>query len=148
MLSTHRDWGISFSLILQFLSVRSRHLAQSSSRGSDQHLISPPHVFPVADILAFAIIVISAKKTCYPRYPGIPRLMDAILRDGTIYFLLTCLLQILADLFIIFAPVGVKFDLERWSVILYLLCLPRVHSSSSPGCKFTLHSMSKRPFGG
>jgi len=53
------------------------------------------------DALAFLMIFMAAKK---PRYPGVPSILDAILRDATIYFLLMFSCQIITDFFIIFAP--------------------------------------------
>ena len=58
------------------------------------------------DVLAFLSILIATKKPRHPRYPGIPSLLDAILRDATIYFILIVLCQVLFDVFVAFAPVS------------------------------------------
>jgi len=53
------------------------------------------------DALAFLIIFMAAKK---PRYPGIPSILDVILRDATASFALLFSFEIIANFFIIFAP--------------------------------------------
>lgn len=58
------------------------------------------------DILAFSIILLTAKKLEAYTYPGISTLLDAILRDATLYFLLMFGCQVLLVLFLFFAPVG------------------------------------------
>ena len=59
-----------------------------------------------ADVLAFLSILITAKKPWHSRYPGIPSLLDTILRDATVYFVFMALCQVSSDLFVSFAPVS------------------------------------------
>jgi len=55
------------------------------------------------DVIAFLIILVAAKGR---GYPGIPSILDAILRDATLYFMLIFFVHFLSQLFLFFAPVG------------------------------------------
>ena len=66
---------------------------------------------PIVDVLAFLIIFFAARK---PRYSDMPSILDAILRDATLYFVVIFSGQILLDAFILFAPVGGLWFLHKW----------------------------------
>lgn len=40
------------------------------------------------------------------RYPGIPSILDNILLDATVYYILVFVCQLLLELFLFLAPVG------------------------------------------
>lgn len=52
------------------------------------------------------ILVTTVKRSKANRYPGFPSLLDAILRDATVYFVLIFASQLLFQLFLFLAPVG------------------------------------------
>ncbi|KAF9648019.1 hypothetical protein BDM02DRAFT_3187465 [Thelephora ganbajun] len=56
------------------------------------------------DLLVFVIIFATAKRRGMTRYPGIPTLLDTILRDATLYFILISTGQVLFEMFLFFAP--------------------------------------------
>ncbi|KAF9646676.1 hypothetical protein BDM02DRAFT_3118320 [Thelephora ganbajun] len=56
------------------------------------------------DVLAFLTILIIAKRTRANRYPGIPSILDVILRDATLYFILMFGTEIAFQLFFLVAP--------------------------------------------
>lgn len=60
------------------------------------------------DIIAFAAIVITAMRPG-ARYPGIPSILDTILRDATTYFILSFICQVCLLVSLVFAPEQVKF---------------------------------------
>ena len=60
----------------------------------------------VIDIVAFLIILITARRSRVARYPGMPTILDTILRDATHYFVLMFIVQLVSVLFDLFAPVG------------------------------------------
>ena len=67
-----------------------------------------PH-FPhrgTIDLLAFLIILVTARRSKRVRLPGIPSILDAVVRDSTLYFMLIFFVQLLAQLFVLFASVG------------------------------------------
>jgi len=65
---------------------------------------SPCH--DIADILAFLIILVTARRQGVNRYPGVPSLLEVILRDSIRYFMVMFVGQFLFLLFLFFAPVG------------------------------------------
>ena len=62
----------------------------------------------ITDLLAFLIILVTARKSRGSRYPGMPNILDTIVRDSTRYFLLIFFSQLVAQFFVFFAPVGDK----------------------------------------
>ncbi|KAF9648024.1 hypothetical protein BDM02DRAFT_3129359 [Thelephora ganbajun] len=60
------------------------------------------------DLLAFVIIFVTAKRRGSARHPGIPSILDTILRDATLYFILIFAGQVLFEMFLFFAPEGVQ----------------------------------------
>jgi choline-glycine betaine transporter len=64
-----------------------------------------PHCDTV-DISAFLIILVTAKRQGRNRHPGISSILDTILREATLYFLLMFASQFLFVMFLFFAPVG------------------------------------------
>jgi len=58
------------------------------------------------DLLAFLSILVTARRSGRIRLPGIPSILDAVVRDSTLYFILIFFFQILSQLFVLFAPVG------------------------------------------
>ena len=66
------------------------------------------HVPPsptAVDILAFRVILFAARRTG-TRHPGIPSLLDIILRDATLYLILTFTSQVCLLLFLLFTAVS------------------------------------------
>ena len=70
----------------------------------------------------FSSIFVAARNPRHGRYPGIPSLLDSILRDATQYFILLTLCNITTDAFLIFAPVGGHNRSE--CVVFISLCAP------------------------
>ena len=60
----------------------------------------------IIDLLAFSIILVTARRSRRNRYPGVPSILDTVVRDSTLYFILIFLIQLFFLLFIFFAPVG------------------------------------------
>ena len=58
------------------------------------------------DLLVFLIILITARRSGTSRLPGISTILDAILQDATVFFLLIAASQLVLCLFLFFAPVG------------------------------------------
>lgn len=67
-----------------------------------------PHVprHDMADLVSFLIIWVTAKRPGAIRYPGIPSILDAILRAATLYFIFMFVCQTLLEFFLFLAPVG------------------------------------------
>lgn len=78
------------------------------------------------DILAFLSIVIAAAKPRNSRFPGIPSILDVILRDATVYFIIVFLLQILGDVLILSAPESVALFPALAGTILVPLMVSRL----------------------
>jgi len=60
------------------------------------------------DLTAFLIILVTAKRSRGTRYPGMPSILDIVVRDSTRYFMLIFFTQLLAQLFVLFAPHGIQ----------------------------------------
>jgi len=60
----------------------------------------------IIDVLTFLIIFYTAKRSGVYRHPGIPCLLDTILRDATLHFMLVFYAQVLSQFFLLLAPVG------------------------------------------
>lgn len=58
------------------------------------------------DIVAFLIILVTAKRSEANRHPDAPSLLDTIARDSTHYFVFIFIVQIVSVLFDHLAPVG------------------------------------------
>ena len=65
------------------------------------HTRSPPR----ADVLAFSIIVFTAREPRMSRHPKIPSILDTILRDSTEYFILVFSAQFSSLIFLFAVPV-------------------------------------------
>ena len=65
-----------------------------------------PLLCGAVDFLVFLIILITARRPGTSRLPGIPTILDAILQDATVYFLLIVASQLVLCLFLFFAPVS------------------------------------------
>lgn len=87
----------------------------------------------IVDVFVFAIILYIAKRS-RGRYPGIPSILDHILRDATHYFLLIFTAQLAALLFLYIAPVGGTLYFLGL-LVTHRVCMSRWISSSCPGCK-------------
>lgn len=95
--------------------------------------VSPPNLsqvllhtpYATIDSLAFLVVFFAAKKPKF-RYPGIPSILDAILRDATAYFIIIFSCQIISDMFVIFAPVR---GFWRWRVYerSFMPCSPNAY---------------------
>jgi len=93
----------------------------------------------ITDLLAFLIILVAARRPGIHRYPGIPSILDAILRDATRYFILMFVCQLFVELFLLLAPVGgICHVTGGWSCCANPACyMFRRKFSSCPGCKFS-----------
>ena len=69
------------------------------------HLTQLPHC-DIVDLFAFLIILSTAKRQGRNRHPGISSILDAILREATLYFVFIFTSHFLFELFLFFAPVG------------------------------------------
>lgn len=77
------------------------------------------------------------------RYPGIPSILDTILRDATVYFIFMFASQLLFQLFLFFAPVSdMTHSRGRWSCCTHRACAFRWTFSSCPGREFPLSPKS------
>jgi hypothetical protein len=95
----------SYSWVSGLLSVSLRHLTPNC-RGSDiPHTPYPPSRRLIADILAFLIIFFRARRPAM-RFPGIPSLLDTILRGASVYFVLVFTCQVLLVFFLLFTSVS------------------------------------------
>ena len=67
-----------------------------------------PHSPPrgIIDLLAFSIILVTARRSRRIGYPGMPSILDAIVRNSTQYFIFIFFTQISSLLSIFFTPVG------------------------------------------
>ena len=73
----------------------------------------------ITDLSTFLIILVTARGPRTSRYPGIPNILDVILRDATIYVLLIVASQLVFLLFLFFAPVGGPYYIRSWLVLSY-----------------------------
>jgi len=80
----------------------------------------------IADLFTFLIILVTARGPRTNRFPGIPTILDAILRDATIYVLVMAAAQLLF-LFSLFAPVGHPYYIKRPDIL--TAC---AHSEANP----------------
>ena len=95
------------------------------------------------DVVAFLIILFSTRRPRMSRYPGMPSVLDTIVRDATYYFLLIFSLHILSFLFFFATPVSTtQASREQRSCCVNRVCIIRWMSSSPPGCMFLLITMA------
>jgi hypothetical protein len=59
----------------------------------------------VIDFFTFLVILTSTRRRETSRFPGIPSILDAILRDATVYYALVFVCQLVFEFFLLFAPV-------------------------------------------
>ena len=78
-----------------------KHPAQPSNAFRPVHFPQ----WAIADVFAFSVIFIVARRPRI-RHPRIPSLLDIILRDATVYFMVIFALQMCFLLFLCFAPVS------------------------------------------
>ena len=78
-----------------------------------------PLYWGMTDILMFLIILATAKGPSTSRFPGVPTILDAILRDTTLYFLVMVAVQFLLFFSSLFAPVSDPYHIGCWLVLLY-----------------------------
>jgi len=101
----------------------------------------------IVDVLAFSIILVRAKRSTADRYPGIPSILDTILRDSTVYFTFMFASQLLFQLFLFFAPVSDMIHPRgRLSCCAHRTRAFRWTSSSCQGRKFPFSSTPKATF--
>ena len=81
----------------------------------------------IADLFTFLIIFVTARGPRTSRFPGIPTILDAILRDATIYFLVMAAIQSLLLFSTLFAPVGNPYRIKGLLVLFYS---PLVHTQT------------------
>ena len=60
----------------------------------------------VIDLLVFLTTVVTAWRARANAYPGVPSLLETILRDATLYFVVIFGCQLTVEMFSFFAPVG------------------------------------------
>ena len=117
------DLGNSCITIWRVFSVSPHPLACSifPPRESTPHI---PHSSRcvIIDLLAFLIILVTARRSGKIRYPGMPSILDVIVRDSTQYFMLIFFFQVLAQLFLFFAPVGDTRYVRGWLAELCSSC--------------------------
>ena len=89
--------------------------------------VSRPSVLcDIADLFTFLIIFVAARVPRTSRFPSIPTILDAILRDATVYFLVMAAAQLSLKLFsTLFSPVGGPYHIKG---LLVLLHSPVVHT--------------------
>ena len=97
-----------------------------------------PLRYGVVDLFVFITILVTARASVTSRYPGIPNILDVILRDATLYFLLIVASQLVLFFFLFFAPVGGHITSGvGCSCFAHRLCMFRRKFSSCPGCMFS-----------
>ena len=80
------------------------------------------------------------------RYPGIPSILDIVVRDSTQYFILIFFVQLLAQLFLFLAPVGdTCYVRGRLTELCSSWPIARMEFSSYRWRKFSCSSTPKRP---
>jgi len=60
----------------------------------------------ITDLIAFSAALVTARTRGVHRHPGIPHILDALLRDATLYLLLVTGFQVMFMFFGLFAPVS------------------------------------------
>ncbi|KAF9646677.1 hypothetical protein BDM02DRAFT_3188645 [Thelephora ganbajun] len=95
------NMAISFGVSL------SSNLQLNFSSGTLMCLTPQSSYHGITDVLAFLIILVIAMRR-RSRYPGIPTLLDTILRDATVYFILIFFVQFLSELFMFVTPEGIQ----------------------------------------
>jgi hypothetical protein len=60
----------------------------------------------IVDLLTFLIILVTARGPRKSKLPGIPDILNVILQDATVYFLLMFASQLVLFFFLFLAPVG------------------------------------------
>ena len=81
-------------------------LRDNSTLGVLMYFMSRIHPrYGIVDLLTFMIILVTARGPRTGRFPGISTLLDAILRDATVYFLLIVASQLVLFFFVFLAPV-------------------------------------------
>ena len=82
------------------------------------------------------------------RYPGIPSILDTILRDATVYFIILFASQLMFQLFLFLAPVGdivIRPGVVNRVVLIICVCIGG--SSAPAGIVSSLFPRrQKRPF--
>ncbi|KAF9648039.1 hypothetical protein BDM02DRAFT_3116114 [Thelephora ganbajun] len=92
------------NFMIAFGTLSSSNLQHNLTARALMHLI--PLRRGIAELLTFVIIFVTAKRRGMTRYPGVPTLLDTILRDATLYFIFMFVVQGLLEMFLFFAPVG------------------------------------------
>ena len=91
------------------------------------------------------IVVVVAAKKPKSRYPGIPSILDTILRDATIYFLVMFFLQVTSDVFVFFDHVGVYgTSTSGHPYLAHRMHIFRNRSRTQLGCKFRFSEQKER----
>ena len=79
----------------------------------------------ITDLFTFSITLVTTRGPGTSRFPGIPTILGAILRDATIYLLVMAAAQLLFLFSILFASVGGPYRIKGLFVLLYS---PFVHT--------------------
>lgn len=78
------------------------------------------------DILAFAIIFVLARRPGIGRFPGIPSILDTLVRDATYYFLLIFSGHFLSVLFLFVAPPEIQLSPAMATMLLVPMMASRL----------------------
>lgn len=77
----------------------------------------------ISDVLVFSIILVKTRRPRMNRYPGIPSILDVILRDATHYFVLISSAHLLSLLFLFVTSVCDAQRSRRKSVVFCSSCV-------------------------
>ena len=73
----------------------------------------------IIDLIIFFIILVTARGSRTGELPGIPNILDVVLRDATVYFLLIVASQLVLFFFLFLAPVGDPHRILDRLILLY-----------------------------
>ena len=94
------------SISLVFGTLLPSDLRDNFTLGVLMYFMSRTHIrCGIADLFVFLIILFTTRGPRTSRFPGIPSILDAILRDATVYFLLIVASQLVLFFFVFLAPV-------------------------------------------
>ena len=108
-LCIYKRWRLGEILFTNLVICFGTFSPSSSKRCSafgDLIFFTPHSQHGIADLFAFLVIFITTKRAGSIRHPGIPSILDAILRGATLYFISIFAGQMLFELFLLFAPVS------------------------------------------
>jgi hypothetical protein len=90
----------------------------------------------IQDLLSFLIILVTTKRLAHISHPGVPSILDVILRGATLYFIFLSAFQVALVVFVIFAPVrDTRYSDGVWSLRADPWHMFRRRFASCLGCK-------------